>query len=74
MNIEPLVEFLTNCAQITLRAVMRQQVVVVADTASTEMTNLISLRKKNLAEAGSEVGRLQAALNSVAHGVDWQKS
>lgn len=53
---------------------MRQQVVVVADTASTEMTNLISLRKKNLAEAGSEVGRLQAALNSVAHGVDWQKS
>ena len=52
---------------------MRQQVVVVADTASTDMTNLINLREKNLAEADSEVGRLQAALHNVAHGVD-QKS
>jgi hypothetical protein len=49
---------------------MQGQVIVVAETASSEMRKLVRTREQELAKVGTEIESLQAAVEDVAHRVD----
>lgn len=49
---------------------MQDQVAVVAETASSEMTKLVRTREQELAKIGTEIESLQAAAEDVARRID----